>query len=464
MFGYTSSEAVGASADLLVPLDASEPDLDVYGAARAGQSLVKETRRRRKDGGDLPVSISAAPIRDRAGRIIAVSAIYRDISVQRRREEHTRFVMRELSHRSKNLLAIVNAMARQTARGAGGIEDFESRFSERVQGLAQSHDLLVRHDWEGVAIADLVRTQLKPFLDPDDPRVVARGPALVLRPEAAQNIGMALHELATNAIKHGALSRPTGRIDIAWAIEMDASEERRLVVSWRESGGPPVEKPKQSGFGHAVLERLAVMALGGTARLDWAREGVCWRLEAPASTVAGELVRDGDAAGKDHRRLVPEIRAPDLKALYAAYVRLKAGTRETVPRLAAFESLELAGADKLFVAAVDASTEPVRFRHLTVGEALTRRLGRPLEGQALSAPAEAVIGTLEGCYRHASGVGLPCYDRARLDLGTDGSLAFERLVVPFSEDGASVTHLIGMVCFADRSVTAAGSGREEVGA
>ncbi len=145
----------------------------------------------------------------------------------------------------------------------------------------------MQKNWQGVSLSDLVSAQLKPFVEVDNNRLDAHGPPVLLDADAAQNIGMALHELATNASKHGALSVPTGRVDINWDwLPCGTGErERRLQLRWSESGGPPVTPPKRRGFGHSVIERLTAASLHGTAKLDWRPEGLLWTLEVPESSM-----------------------------------------------------------------------------------------------------------------------------------------------------------------------------------
>src|SRR5215468_9000759 len=145
--------------------------------------------------------------------------------------------MREINHRAKNMLSVVHAIAHQTA--TRNPEGFIARFSERIQALSANQDLLVRSDWGGVEIADLTRAQLAHFADLIDSRIVMDGPRLCLKPAAAQAIGLALHELATNAGKYGALSTDKGRVRISWGIDGGT-----LTMSWTEREGPPVSKPK----------------------------------------------------------------------------------------------------------------------------------------------------------------------------------------------------------------------------
>jgi two-component sensor histidine kinase len=188
------------------------------------------------------------------------------------REAHVRLIMRELSHRSKNLLAIVLAIARQTSRHTTSFSDFESRFNSRIQALADAHDLLVEQQWSGALIDDLVRAQLAAF---GMEKVICHGPRVLLKAEAVQNVALALHELATNASKYGALSTPAGNVNIDWALETASTGERNLRLTWRESGGPPVTAPAQKGFGCFVLERVTVNALGHGG-LEFNPDGVLW--------------------------------------------------------------------------------------------------------------------------------------------------------------------------------------------
>jgi len=202
----------------------------------------------------------------------------------RKSELRTRFVMRELSHRSKNLLAVIQAIARQTGRASEDINEFNQQFGERLASLGRSHDLLVHGNWQGVSLADVITAQLKAFIDTSEPRVTTSGAPVLLNAEAAQNIGMALHELATNASKHGALSVPSGRVKIEWNLYGQGGD-RRFRLSWTESGGPPVKPPQRKGFGHLVVERLVAASLRGCAELHWRPEGLVWVLDVPESSI-----------------------------------------------------------------------------------------------------------------------------------------------------------------------------------
>jgi len=202
----------------------------------------------------------------------------RDITERKRSEAHVEMLMAEVNHRAKNLLAVVQAVAYQTAK-QGDPATLLTRLSERINGLAVGQDLLVKNQWHGVDVADLVTAQLAHFKDLFGTRVLLAGPALRLTAEAAQAIGMALHELATNAAKYGALSNQEGRVTIAWRAK--ASLKPTFEMSWQEDGGPSVAPPIRRGFGHSIIGRLVDAALQGATDIKFDEAGMSWRLSAP---------------------------------------------------------------------------------------------------------------------------------------------------------------------------------------
>ena len=215
-----------------------------------------------------------------------------DISERKRSEAHIRLLMVEMNHRAKNLLAIVQAVAGQTAK-SGDPATFMVRLSDRIAGLAACQDLLVRGDWQGVEVADLVRAQLKGFSDADGKRIRLDGPPARLAPTSAQAIGMALHELATNAAKYGALSNAAGRLHISWQIE--GKRNGTFSMSWTESGGPEVEPPTHKGFGQTVMVSMVQAAVRGKAEVEYRQTGLSWTLRAPA-----EVTLEPPGGGASH--------------------------------------------------------------------------------------------------------------------------------------------------------------------
>lgn len=191
-------------------------------------------------------------------------------------EQKTQLLMREVNHRSKNTLGLVQAIANQTA--AGEPKDFVARFSQRIRSLAANQDLLVNNTWDAVNVRELVKSQFDPFTDVIGARINLAGPSLRLTPEAAQSVSLALHELVTNAIKYGALSRDAGSIDLTWKVVGN-----RFLMSWTERGGPPVPPPLRQGFGTKVLTALVNMSVDGEATLDYPAAGLTWELKCPAA-------------------------------------------------------------------------------------------------------------------------------------------------------------------------------------
>jgi two-component sensor histidine kinase/CHASE3 domain sensor protein len=209
-----------------------------------------------------------------------------DITQRKQQEAHIRLLLRELTHRSKNLLAVVEAIMRQTAANALSPPEFMARFSARLQSLAASHDLLVQEDWIGVFLDPLIRSQLQPYADLVGSQVSLSGEPLKISPQAAQHIGMAVHELASNAVKYGALSVPRGKVTIAWTVEHANDGPRTCRLSWTETDGPPVVSPHRSGFGRAVIERIVARAVLGRVEFAYLPSGVAWTLLFPLPEAA----------------------------------------------------------------------------------------------------------------------------------------------------------------------------------
>lgn len=288
LFGYTAEEVLGRKADFLVPDKVLSERRANMQRLLAGEAIEYQTRGLRKDGQSIDVWIRGAPVRGLDGNLVGGSLIIRDITAQTQREAHVRFLMRELTHRSKNLLAVIQAMARQSLSLLTTPEEFVIRFSERLSGLAGSHDLLSSDDWAGASLTQLIRSQLQHYGDLFGTRILLQGPDLILRPEAAQNIGIALHELSTNAAKFGALSVPQGTVTVSWQLASDATDGRRMRMRWEEQGGPAVTPPGHKGFGHMVMDRITGQALGGKSQAQFAPGGVCWTLDVPAASVLRE--------------------------------------------------------------------------------------------------------------------------------------------------------------------------------
>ena len=237
------------------------------------------------DGKQTEVSYNATTFYDRDRTLQGVFAAARDVTERKEDEVQLRFLMRELTHRSKNLLAVIQAMARQTARYSGSTESFLEKFNARLQALAMSHDILFKKEWQSASLADLVGLQLGPYLDRRTSQVSVEGPTVLLKPDAAQNLGFALHELATNAAKYGALSVPEGRVSIAWRLLPEA-DGNGVELDWVESCGPAVVKPAHRGFGSMVIERNLAREFDTEVELAFRAEGVQCKILLPPGQFA----------------------------------------------------------------------------------------------------------------------------------------------------------------------------------
>lgn len=218
-----------------------------------------------------------------------VAVFFRDVSERRRAEEQIRLLMREVNHRSKNMLAVVLAVANQMAADEQPAL-FVDRLRDRLQALAAGHDLLVENNWRYIEMSELARVQLAHLGDLADSRIALEGPCVRLAPAAAQTLGMALHELATNAAKYGALGDERGRVAVSWTINGPAGAPV-FSITWQESGAGPVTPPVRKGFGSTVLTRMVEMSLGATVRLDYRREGLVWECAAPSAAVIESKLR-----------------------------------------------------------------------------------------------------------------------------------------------------------------------------
>lgn len=187
--------------------------------------------------------------------------------------------MGEVNHRSKNLLSVVQSIAMLSSK-LSDPSTYATELSKRIAGLAACQDLLVHSEWKGVDIADIVRAQLSPFRDLLERRILITGPPLKLSAVAAQALGMALHELATNAAKYGALSNDAGIVRIGWSITATETESN-FLMKWVEEGGPLVTAPSRKGFGQKVIVSMVEAALRGRVEVNYHQTGVCWKVLSP---------------------------------------------------------------------------------------------------------------------------------------------------------------------------------------
>ena len=285
LFGWTASQAVGKPASFIVPQDRMREHDMLTDRIATGESAFVETVRVTNNERRVAVAASFSPLVD-SGGVVGSTVTFRDIGERLARESHIQLLLKELSHRSKNLLAVVQGIARQSAMRTADSKTFLDNFSARLRALANSHDLIVQENWHGADMHALVSAQTGAFEITEDV-VRISGERLLVKPEAAQNIGLSLHELASNALRHGALSSPEGHVEIDWRF-VDGEAGRQLQLTWREFGGPVARLPQRSGFGILVLSTITPRALGGKADLIADADGLRWQLEAPAKNIVGE--------------------------------------------------------------------------------------------------------------------------------------------------------------------------------
>ncbi|MBK8174992.1 MAG: PAS domain-containing protein [Rhodospirillales bacterium] len=215
------------------------------------------------------------------GVIEGVGAVIEDITEQRRAETHLRFVMRELNHRVKNSLAVVQSMASQTVRASSTLAEFEEALIGRIRALANTHTLLTESNWHCADLRDVVRGAVRPYCRVANCEDVdIQGPQISLTPSAALAFSMVLHELTTNAAKYGALSSSDGRISVHWSL-VDGLDGCRLVLNWAESGGPLLEPPRRTGFGSRLIDFTIAHEFGGKATIDHRRHGIACQIVIP---------------------------------------------------------------------------------------------------------------------------------------------------------------------------------------
>lgn len=278
------TELVGRRDSDFMPAEAvAQLDRIKRGVLASGTTAHAEVR---VESGSSPAwyDLTVMPTLARGGAVDGVIGGAVDITDRKQFDAHVRLLMRELTHRSKNLLAVVQALMRQTATHADNIQDFSRRFAARLESVAAAYDLLIKDDWRGTTLAELVASQLAHYTDTQASQIQISGPNLRLPPDSTQNIGMALHELATNAAKYGALSVSTGKVAVSWSLERDAKDEPTCRISWQESGGPLVGPPGRRGFGQVVIERTVARAVNGTVTLLYNPGGLEWTLLFPVTS------------------------------------------------------------------------------------------------------------------------------------------------------------------------------------
>lgn len=266
IFGYTAEEAVGQPIMIVIPDDRQNEEHEILARIRRGERIDHfETLRQRRHGSLITVSLTVSPVKNAEGKIIGASKIARDITEQKRSQEQIATLAREAEHRSKNVLASVQAAVNLSR--ADTPEGLKQAIEGRIRALANVHSLFVESRWIGAELSTIAAQELAPYAAKE--RVRIKGPPVLLEPNAAQAVAVTLHELATNAAKYGSLSGPSGGIELTWAHGAD----RQLVLRWTETGGPAVQVPTRQGFGSRVIDRM-IRQIKGKTRFDWRPEGL----------------------------------------------------------------------------------------------------------------------------------------------------------------------------------------------
>jgi PAS domain S-box-containing protein len=276
LFGYLAEETIGNPVAILIPPEREHEERAILSRIRRGDRLDHfETVRQRKDGTLIDISLTVSPVRGADGKVVGASGISRDITERKRSEAQLSALAREAEHRAKNLLANVKAMVQLSqANTPDGLKD---AIAGRIEALANVHSLFVQSRWTGAELGRLVKQELSPYSRDGEMRTQIDGPTVMLKRDVAQAIAVALHELATNAAKYGALSEAKGQVRVEWSRGADG----QLVLRWTELGGPPVKPPTRKGFGTDMIEAMIRAHEGSDVRLDWHADGLACKITLP---------------------------------------------------------------------------------------------------------------------------------------------------------------------------------------
>ena len=288
LFGFTAEEAVGKPVTIIIPPDRLDEEPVILDKIHRGERIEHfDTVRQRKDGSLIDISLTISPIRNSSGKVVGASKIARDITELRKARDRQHLLMREMSHRVKNLFALSSSIVGLSARWTKSPHELAEAARARLSALARAHALTFAHGFDEAAdkpttLHSLVRTIVAPFDEPEVPRITLSGIDAEVSGSAVTSLALLLHEFATNAAKYGALSSAEGTVKIVLA-----EEDHRVLIHWIERGGPPVAAPKDAeGFG-GTLSRIAVSdQLGGEIARDWRSEGLTIRLSVPRSRLA----------------------------------------------------------------------------------------------------------------------------------------------------------------------------------
>jgi PAS domain S-box-containing protein len=276
LHGWRAVEVLGKSVLDVKPAEQCTGEArEILQRVLRGESWAGEITLKRKDGTSFPAFVTASPLYDSERRLIGVASACHDISQRRAIERQNELILAEQAHRLKNMLAVVTSLARQTARQSASTDDFMASFTSRLSAVAAANDLLMQRGGEATALEELAHATLGPLLEMS--RIRLHGPKVMIDRRMLLPFSMLLHELYTNAAKHGALSVPAGLIDIRWRRE-ESEGLSWLAFEWRESQGPAVEPPRKTGFGSMLIERAIARELNADIALNFDSAGLCCTL------------------------------------------------------------------------------------------------------------------------------------------------------------------------------------------
>lgn len=292
ILGYSREEVLGRNFSFLFTAPdvlAGIPEREIQKAAAVGRA--EDTRwHLRRDGTRFWANGVTMAIPNSEPAMLL--KVMRDETPAKLAEDQRVLLLNELNHRIKNTLATVQSIAERTLRAKGVAASIRADFVQRLMALSQAHNVLVTQNWAGADLRQIVETAISPHDQPGQRSVSINGPDVRMSPQQAITLSIGLHELATNALKYGALSHPSGRVTVSWNLSYDAAGRRGLTFLWEEEGGPPVEPPTREGFGSQLLARLFREEAGGAARLDFRPTGLRFVAEIPLSDQEASFDQD----------------------------------------------------------------------------------------------------------------------------------------------------------------------------
>lgn len=410
IFGYTPEEMVGEHISKIIPPNLMDEEKGIIARLSNGERIEHfETVRVAKDGRLVDISLTVSPMRDSSGRIIGASKVARDVTDRKRAEETQRLLIDELNHRIKNTLATVQAIATQTLRRAVTPNDFVSSFNGRIKALARAHGLLTGSSFQGAEITDLVREQLL-LGGEEDQRISWSGPALTLEAQPALHMALILHELGTNARKHGALTQPQGRVAVRWQVQ--DGDSRALHLHWREVGGPPLSGPPTAkGFGSVLIEN-SLRAHGGEVTMNFAEGGLICEITLPLPLLSHPI----GASARDAGQFTPTQTSSGIRGQRILIVE-----DEPLIGMVLTDFLEDAGC-----VIVGPAQSADKAKHMASNEAIDAAL---VDGNLAGRPVDDIVEALQA--RHIPFAFVTGYGREALPAGCDHVPIIEK---PFTQE------------------------------